>query len=410
LKNPVTKRPTSFSQPAYRKVEEDLRARIRNGHWTPGGMLPGRKALASEYGVNLETVQRGIKRLVDEGILVVDSRRGTYVSRDQTVTGTPLAPLPEVQVDAPRRPKIGFRIVGVAGYVDITNVDWIASPVNATALAAMEDAAADLGMVCRAVNMCGRDTGVTLTAVDAAVALAKSGVAGMALMIGHDRPNAAVIADLMETALPLVLVSLEEERWPIPTVCYDNRDAGQLGARHLLEQGCENLLYISYSPDKWSLDRLTGAREALLLAGRPVEGIRDVIGNVAVVGDEWMDRVQCLKEFALGCIDSGVPVDGVIAGNDLMAAAFMEAAKQRGMMAGRDYAIIGFDDHARSRFLGLTSLKPPIEEMGREAMRLLAAALDGQQLSRRIGLHSKLIVRESSLIGAAAHSKENKDG
>src|SRR6185437_12462166 len=64
--------------------------------------------------------------------------------------------------------------------------------------------------------------------------------------------------------------------------------------------------------------------------------------------------------FADGCVPSGV-----ISANDGVAFGFLEAASQRGKVAGVDFALVSFDDHPQARDCGLASVRPPMEVMGK---------------------------------------------
>src|SRR5437868_11782743 len=66
--------------PAYRRIEEDIRRKVRDGHWPAGTMLAGRHHLAKEYGVSLSTVQQSVANLTKDGTLEVYDRCGTFVA------------------------------------------------------------------------------------------------------------------------------------------------------------------------------------------------------------------------------------------------------------------------------------------------------------------------------------------
>ena len=55
--------------PAYRRIEEDIRAKVRDGRLPAGTMLTGRHNLAREYGVALSTAQQAVAKLIADGIL-----------------------------------------------------------------------------------------------------------------------------------------------------------------------------------------------------------------------------------------------------------------------------------------------------------------------------------------------------
>ena len=65
----------------YGRLAHALRARILEGEWAPGDGLPAEAALARAYGVALGTLRQALAVLVDEGLLVREQGRGTFVRR-----------------------------------------------------------------------------------------------------------------------------------------------------------------------------------------------------------------------------------------------------------------------------------------------------------------------------------------
>src|SRR5215475_3058899 len=63
----------------HRQIAAALRERIRRGDWGAGERLPSIPALASQYGVAKQTVQRTIDQLRVEGLLITRPGSGTFV-------------------------------------------------------------------------------------------------------------------------------------------------------------------------------------------------------------------------------------------------------------------------------------------------------------------------------------------
>lgn len=64
----------SADGPAYKKIAEDLRARIKSGDLAPGDLLPTQQELSEHYGVARMTTRQAIAELVNEGL--VSSKQG----------------------------------------------------------------------------------------------------------------------------------------------------------------------------------------------------------------------------------------------------------------------------------------------------------------------------------------------
>jgi GntR family transcriptional regulator len=66
--------------PLYRRIEADLRDRIRSGVLRPGGQVAPEPELMAEYGVSRATVRQALAGLVAEGLLEIRRGLGTYVT------------------------------------------------------------------------------------------------------------------------------------------------------------------------------------------------------------------------------------------------------------------------------------------------------------------------------------------
>jgi LacI family transcriptional regulator len=78
----------------------------------------------------------------------------------------------------------------------------------------------------------------------------------------------------------------------------------------------------------------------------------------------------------------------------------MEAARDRGLSIPGDLSIIGFDDIAQASLVypQLTTIRQPLEEMGRVATRMLLELIaDPQADVRSVTLPTSLVVRGSCL-------------
>ena len=92
-------------------------------------------------------------------------------------------------------------------------------------------------------------------------------------------------------------------------------------------------------------------------------------------------------------------IDAVFAASDLMAAGALTVLAAAGRRVPEDVAVVGFDDSpvATTTTPQLTSVRQPIEEMGREMARLLVEAVEASDpVPRRVILATELVRRASS--------------
>lgn len=83
----VTEPPIDWNPLKYRYVEiaDHIEAQIRNGDLPPRAALPAIGRLAEEYGVARMTIVRATKLLVERGLVVILSGRGTFVRDPEDV-------------------------------------------------------------------------------------------------------------------------------------------------------------------------------------------------------------------------------------------------------------------------------------------------------------------------------------
>src|SRR5581483_6794348 len=73
--------------PMHYQVEQDMRERIVSAVWQAGQMLPGEKELCTLYGVSRTTLRQAISALVDEGLIVRERGRGSFIRSSMITAG-----------------------------------------------------------------------------------------------------------------------------------------------------------------------------------------------------------------------------------------------------------------------------------------------------------------------------------
>lgn len=64
----------------YEAIYNQLRTQIFSGKFRPGDMLPSESQLCAEFGASRETVRKGLKQLVQEGLAYSRAKTGYFVS------------------------------------------------------------------------------------------------------------------------------------------------------------------------------------------------------------------------------------------------------------------------------------------------------------------------------------------
>jgi LacI family transcriptional regulator len=87
-----------------------------------------------------------------------------------------------------------------------------------------------------------------------------------------------------------------------------------------------------------------------------------------------------------------------VVSNDVMAFGAMEAARELGYRIPQDLSIIGFDDIPQAAHVHpmLTTVRQPLEEMGRSAVNLLFKYISNPLTGvERVELSTRLVIRET---------------
>lgn len=70
-------------RPLYAQVKEHLTARLIDGLWVPGQILPSEQQLARELGVSQGTVRKALDAMTAENLLIRKQGRGTFVAEPE---------------------------------------------------------------------------------------------------------------------------------------------------------------------------------------------------------------------------------------------------------------------------------------------------------------------------------------
>ncbi|GAA1602556.1 LacI family DNA-binding transcriptional regulator [Actinoplanes couchii] len=129
------------------------------------------------------------------------------------------------------------------------------------------------------------------------------------------------------------------------------------------------------------------------------------LADAGVLPDPELTRFVAEPTTALGHRAAAELLDlpdrptALLAFNDKMAIGALRAAAERGLRVPADLSVAGFDDIELGRACRpmLTTVRQPLEEMGRMAVHLLLRMLGGHRLDAlHVELATELVVREST--------------
>jgi DNA-binding LacI/PurR family transcriptional regulator len=91
-------------------------------------------------------------------------------------------------------------------------------------------------------------------------------------------------------------------------------------------------------------------------------------------------------------------LDAVFAASDLMANGAIRVLREHGRRVPDDVAVVGFDDIELARYTepALTTIRQPIDGLGRQMARQLLRLAGGENIPDQVVLPTELVVRASA--------------
>lgn len=198
---------------------------------------------------------------------------------------------------------------------------------------------------------------------------------------------------LAQRGLPLVVGGRPPQRSGVSFVDVDNRDGARSAIAHFASLGRRRIATIAGPPDmNAGIDRVGGYQDGLARAG-----LREDPKLIATGDFTYEGGARAMRQLLAACPD----LDAVFAASDLMAAGAMATLRAAERRVPDDVAVIGFDDSpiALTTDPPLTSVRQPIEEMGREMARLLLVSIGRRDAAPRHVILGTRLVRRASTEG-----------
>lgn len=210
------------------------------------------------------------------------------------------------------------------------------------------------------------------------------------IIIASNTVNPEEIEHLRKDQVPIVLLDRGFDMPTCPIIRSQNREGAKLAVQHLLSRGCRKIAHI-YGPQE-----LITARERLL-------GYEDVVSrldwyspSLTVPGN--FDIEGGRKAIKL-LLERQPDIDGVFAGNDLMAIGALKGLRDEGIPVPEKIKVCGFDGISLAEITEpeLTTVAQPIYEMGALAAKILIREINtGISENTIIKLDVALVPRKST--------------
>jgi LacI family transcriptional regulator len=195
---------------------------------------------------------------------------------------------------------------------------------------------------------------------------------------------------LREQDFPHVLIDQSDKTEKSSAVNGTNWQGAYEAAQYLINLGHRRIGFVAgLSGLNSAAERLDGFATALSEHGIPLRNEFIVEGGFR---EKWgyraAEAILSLPELPTA----------IFAANDLSAFGTIEAIREHGLRIPEDISVVGFDDvpQASQVYPKLTTVRQPLDQMGREAVTLLLEQLESPAIGKRqVTLETQLVIRDS---------------
>lgn len=355
----------------YKSIYDIIKQEILKGFFPDGAMLPTEQTLAEKYSVSRPTIAKVYNQLQSEGYLIKKKGLGTMVTYKASTKiytfGLLLPGAGESEI---------FSIINDQFQKKSDEGEFNCLWEGATA--------SDASIRKDRIEICCDN-------------YIKNNVDGIFFAPLERVPraneiNIEICRKITEAGIPLVLIDRDikkaPERSQYDVVGIDNFNAGSIMAQHIIDAGCDKVIFF-YRPDSaWSVDmRISGVRNVVLENNLTFDNTNIYCGDPANI--EFVKKIEFIKGKT-----------GIVCANDSTAAVLMSTLDSIGVKISSDILICGYDNMKYSTHLkcSLTSYEQPCVEISNVSIDLMMRRLkDKKAIPIMANLTGTIIPRKSTV-------------
>ena len=347
--------------PLYFQIYSDLKTLIEQNHYEFGSFLPAERVLSSHYQVERLTLRKALALLAEQNYIEKLPGAGNRVIyKSEGALSSSLTANSIVYV----LPDMDNERVAQAYHMEICNY---------------------LEKYCKNDNLDLIFTKVSRQQTTPSFLQNPSTTKGI-IWVGDINP------EFLETArksrIPSIIISNDYPHFS--RINIDDVNCGYEATCHLIEQGCRRIVHIAGFPNYISTkNRTEGYRRGLIVSGLPFD-------SELVVQGDW----NFLSGYSsvMSLIEKGIPFDGIMSSNDMMALGAMKAVITSGLKVPKDVKIIGIDNIEQSKISipALSTICVEQKSIAKLAFLFLKQIMSGTSLPDEILVPGKLIKRETT--------------
>lgn len=209
------------------------------------------------------------------------------------------------------------------------------------------------------------------------------------IIVSSSHMNAFCASPSPKLDIPVILINEPFPSQPFHSVSIDDIAGARLAVEHLVGLGHRRIGYLSSADRPRSCERRFSAYRAVMndagLAPMPPLSTGEALLSDFETG------------FSLAEAVAGSAFTAVFCYNDRIAIGLLAGLRKRGLAVPDDLSVIGFDDVDEAAYAipALTTVRQPMQQMGRCAVEMLASLLNDEE-AENVQLDCELVVRDST--------------
>ena len=222
--------------------------------------------------------------------------------------------------------------------------------------------------------------------------LMKARVEGFIICLSQETSDYSPFEQIIDAEIPLVFFDRVCLKDRVPNVVADSFEAARRITLHFHENGAKRIAYIS-GPEHLNIADERGKGY--------LQGLKDCGYEFYA---EYFETCDLSPESATAAtrrlLSLPLPPDAIFGVNDTVVFAVMKEVRRFGLRIPEEIMLVGFTDEFHATVVNptLTSVMHPTSEMGRVAARLFFELLEDIGLPpKSVELKTKLVIRESSV-------------
>ncbi|KAB2496070.1 LacI family DNA-binding transcriptional regulator [Priestia endophytica] len=212
------------------------------------------------------------------------------------------------------------------------------------------------------------------------------------LIIATGLKNSKAIKELVDSNMPVAMLSRDVPYLPLHTVVVDDFQGGYEAAIHLADLGHKRMAMIAEDVDVPSIkQRAEGFKEGLRLSNLTFND-KDIVYCPHNLHESKKASLKLLKDV------SERPT-AIFVSTEILALGVLQAARSLNISVPHELSVIGFDNSILAKISDpqLTTIEQPKKEMGEKVIELLISEIEQKSdVKQRVTLSPKLVIREST--------------